>query len=110
MSDSLTAEKPLYCATYMQTWENYLMLNKELYKQKVRKMIAASFAVLTIVGTAFMAADRLQLLGRLTYCAAILLLVGLPFIWRHTLFTQFRSANVKGDEEWQYVFLSLIHI
>ena len=104
MSDSLTAEKPLYCATYMQTWENYLMLNKELYKQKVRKMIAASFAVLTIVGTAFMAADRLQLLGRLTYCAAILLLVGLPFIWRHTLFTQFRSANVKGDEEWQYVF------
>ncbi|QJD12585.1 YcxB family protein [Streptococcus canis] len=114
MSDLLTKEKkehttideknPLHCVSYLQTWENYHRMNKELYNHKIWKLDASKFAILMIVGTAFMAANKLQLLGWITYCAAILLLVGIPLIWRHNLRVQFQSANVESDKEWNYLF------
>lgn len=56
-------EKPLYCASYGQTWENYRRMNEELYRQKVRQLAASLFAILTVVGTAFMLAEKLRLFG-----------------------------------------------
>lgn len=101
---SMDGENLLYCASYIQTWENYRRMNEELYKQKVWELDASSFAILMIVGTAFMSADKLRLLGWISYCTAILLLVGLPLIWRHSLCTQFQSANVESDKERKYSF------
>lgn len=68
----MDGENPLYCASYIQTWENYRRMNEELQKQKVCQMIAARFAILMIVGTAFMAADKLQIFGWSSYFAAFL--------------------------------------
>lgn len=70
MAESLTKEKqnkdrippdgeePLYGASYIQTWENYRRMNEELYRQKLRQLAASLFAILTVVGTAFMVAEN----------------------------------------------------
>lgn len=100
----MDGENPLYCASYIQTWENYRRMNEELQKQKVCQMIAARFAILMIVGTAFMAADKLQIFGWSSYCAAILLFVASPLIWRHNIRTQFQSAYKENDKEIEYDF------
>ncbi len=97
-------EKPLYCASYIQTWENYRRMNEELYRQKVRQLAASLFAILTVVGTAFMLAEKLRLFGWISYGVALLFLVAIPLVWRHSLRTQFQSANIERDNEWKYVF------
>ena len=114
MSESVTTEKPKqipmseanprYCISYTPTWENYYRMNRELYKQKMLHMGAVTFVLLMIIGTVCMTADTLQLLGWAVYCAAILLLGGLPFIWQCILRFQFRSAQVNSNEEWKYAF------
>lgn len=100
----MSEANPRYCISYTHTWENYYGMNRELYKHKMLQMVAASFVLLMIVGTVCMTADTLQLLGRSVYCAAILLLGGLPLIWRYILRFQFRRQQVNGNEEWNYVF------
>lgn len=95
---------PRYCISYTHTWENYYRMNRDLYKQKMLHMGAATFILLMIVGTVCMTGDTLQLLGWSVYCAAILLLGGLPLIWRYILRFQFRRQQVNGNEEWNYVF------
>ena len=97
-------EKPLYCASYGQTWENYRRMNEELYRQKVRQLAASLFAILTVVGTAFMVAEKLRLFGWISYGVALLFLVAIPLVWRHRLRTQFQSANIESDNEWKYAF------
>lgn len=97
-------EKPLYCASYGQTWENYRRMNEELYRQKVRQFAASLFAILTVVGTAFMVAENLRLFGWISYGVALLFLVAIPLVWRHRLRTQFQSANIESDNEWKYAF------
>lgn len=114
MSESVTTEKPKqipmseanprYCISYTPTWENYYRMNRELYKQKMLHMGAVTFVLLMIIGTVCMTADTLQFLGWGVYCAAILLLGGLPFIWQCILRFQFRSTQVNSNEEWKYAF------
>ncbi|WP_071705157.1 YcxB family protein [Murdochiella vaginalis] len=119
MSESLTKEKqdripkdrispdgenPLYCASYIQTWENYRRMNEELYRQKVRQLAASLFAILTVVGTAFMLAEKLRLFGWISYGVALLFLVAIPLVWRHQLRTQFLSAHIERDKAWAYAF------
>lgn len=101
---SMDGEEPLYCASYVQTWENYRRMNEELYRQKVRQLAASLFAIITVVGTVFMAADNLQLFGWISYGVALLFLVAIPLVWRHRLRTQFRSAHIERDNEWKYAF------
>ena len=101
---SMDGENPLYCASYGQTWENYCRMNEELYRQKVRKLAASIFAIITVVGTAFMAADNLQLFGWISYGVAILFLVAIPLVWRYRLRAQFRSAHIESNNEWAYAF------
>lgn len=97
-------ENPLYCASYIQTWENYRRMNEELYRQKVRQLAASIFAMITVVGTVFMAADNLQVFGWISYGVAILFLVAIPLVWRYRLRAQFRSAHIGSDNEWAYAF------
>lgn len=97
-------EKPLYCASYGQTWENYRRMNEELYRQKVRQLAASLFAILTVVGTAFMVAEKLRLFGWISYGVALLFLVAIPLVWKHRLRTQFQSAHIERDNEWKYAF------
>lgn len=77
--------------------ENYHRMNEELYRQKVRQLAASLFAIITVVGTVFMAADNLQLFGWISYGVAILFLVAIPLVWRHRLRTQFQSATIERD-------------
>lgn len=100
----MDGEKPLYCASYVQTWENYRRMNEELYRQKVRQLAASIFAMITVVGTVFMAADNLQVFGWISYGVAILFLVAIPLVWRYRLRAQFRSAHIGSDNEWAYAF------
>ena len=116
MSDSSTKEKekqehtltdeknPLYCESHEQICENLHSANKELSKYKVLQLSAEIFSILIIVGTVFMASNKLQLFGWITYCFAILLLVVVSLIWvicviwQRNLHSRFRSANVERNK------------
>ena len=102
---TLTDEKnPLYCESYEQICENLHSANKELSKYKVLRLSAEIFSILIIVGTVFMASNKLQLFGWITYCFAILLLVVVSLIWvicviwQRNLHSRFRSANVERNK------------
>ena len=116
MSDSSTKEKekqehtltdeknPLYCESHEQICENLHSANKELSKYKVLQPSAEIFSILMIIGTVFMASNKLQLFGWITYCFAILLLVVVSLIWvicviwHRNLHSRFRSANVERNK------------
>ena len=116
MSDSSIKEKekqehtpreeknPLYCESHEQICENLNSANKELPKYKVLRLSAEIFSILIIVGTAFMASNKLQLFGWITYCFAILFLVGVSLIWvicviwQRNIHSRFRSANVERNK------------
>lgn len=116
MSDSSMKEKekqehtptdeknPLYCESHEQICENLHSANKELSKYKVLQLSAEIFSILMIVGTVFMADNKLQFLGCITYCFAILILVGVSFIcvicviWQRNIRSRFRSANVEHNK------------
>ena len=116
MSDSSMKEKekqehtpreeknPLYCESHEQICENLNSANKELPKYKVLRLSAEIFSILIIVGTAFMASNKLQLFGWITYCFAILLLVVVSLIWvicviwQRNIHSRFRSANVERNK------------
>ena len=116
MSDSSMKEKekqehtpreeknPLYCESHEQICENLNSANKELPKYKVLRLSAEIFSILIIVGTVFMASNKLQLFGWITYCFAILFLVGVSLIWvicviwQRNLHSRFRSANVERNK------------
>ncbi|WP_375168981.1 YcxB family protein [Gardnerella vaginalis] len=116
MSDSSMKEKekqehtpreeknPLYCESHEQICENLNSANKELPKYKVLQLSAEIFSILIIVGTAFMASNKLQLFGWITYCFAILLLVVVSLIWvicviwQRNIHSRFRSANVERNK------------
>lgn len=100
-----TDEKnPLYCESHEQICENLNSANKELYKYKVLQLSAEIFSILMIIGTAFMASNKLQLFGWITYCFAILFLVGVSLIWvicviwQRNLHSRFRSENVDCNK------------
>ncbi|MFU0543239.1 YcxB family protein [Gardnerella vaginalis] len=116
MSDSSTKEKekqehtltdeknPLYCESHEQICENLHSANKGLSKYKVLQPSAEIFSILMIIGTVFMASNKLQLFGWITYCFAILLLVVVSLIWvicviwHRNLHSRFRSANVERNK------------
>ena len=116
MSDSSTKEKEkqehtltdeknlLYCESHEQICENPHSANKELSKYKVLQPSAEIFSILMIIGTVFMASNKLQLFGWITYCFAILLLVVVSLIWvicviwHRNLHSRFRSANVERNK------------
>lgn len=116
MLDSSTKEKekqehtptdeknPLYCESHEQICENLNSANKELPKYKVLRLSAEIFSILMIIGTAFMASNKLQLFGWITYCFAILFLVGVSIIWvicviwQRNIHSRFRSANVERNK------------
>ena len=116
MSDSSMKEKekqehtpreeknPLYCESHEQICENLNSANKELPKYKVLRLSAEIFSILIIVGTVFMASNKLQLFGWITYCFAILLLVVVSLIWvigviwQRNLHSRFSSANVERNK------------
>ena len=116
MSDSSMKEKekqehtpreeknPLYCESHEQICENLNSANKELPKYKVLRLSAEIFSILMIIGTAFMASNKLQLFGWITYCFAILFLVGVSIIWvicviwQRNIHSRFRSANVERNK------------
>ncbi|WP_019260911.1 hypothetical protein [Gardnerella greenwoodii] len=116
MSDSSMKEKekqehtpreeknPLYCESHEQICENLNSANKELPKYKVLRLSAEIFSILIIVGTVFMASNKLQLFGWITYCFAILFLVGVSLIWvicviwQRNIHSRFRSANVERNK------------
>ena len=116
MSDSSTKEKekqehtltdeknPLYCESHEQICENLHSANKGLSKYKVLQPSAEIFSILMIIGTVFMASNKLQLFGWITYCFAILLLVVASLIWvicviwQRNLHSRFRSANVDCNK------------
>ncbi|MFU0573467.1 YcxB family protein [Gardnerella greenwoodii] len=116
MSDSSTKEKekqehtltdeknPLYCESHEQICENLNSANKELPKYKVLRLSAEIFSILIIVGTVFMASNKLQLFGWITYCFAILFLVVVSLIWvigviwQRNIHSRFRSANVERNK------------
>ncbi|RFT31873.1 hypothetical protein CG403_03990, partial [Gardnerella vaginalis] len=100
-----TDEKnPLYCESHEQICENLNSANKELPKYKVLQLSAEIFSILMIIGTVFMASNKLQLFGWITYCFAILLLVGVSLIWvicviwQRNLHSRFRSENVERNK------------
>ncbi|MDK8636071.1 YcxB family protein, partial [Bifidobacterium sp. UMB6791A] len=116
MLDSSTKEKekqehtptdeknPLYCESHEQICENLRSANKESSKYKVLQPSAEIFSILMIIGTAFMASNKLQLFGWITYCFAILFLVGVSLIWvicviwQRNLHSRFRSENVDCNK------------
>ncbi|RFD76178.1 hypothetical protein AXE75_02335 [Gardnerella vaginalis] len=116
MSDSSTKEKekqehtltdeknPLYCESHEQICENLHSANKELSKYKVLQLSAEIFSILMIIGTVFMASNKLQLFGWITYCFAILLLVVVSLIWvigviwQRNIHSRFSSANVERNK------------
>ena len=113
MSDSSTKEKekqehtltdeknPLYCESHEQICENLHSANKELSKYKVLRLSAEIFSILIIVGTVFMASNKLQLFGWIAYCFAILFLVGVSFIcviWQRNLHRRFQSENIEHNK------------
>ncbi|WP_421792426.1 YcxB family protein [Gardnerella sp. KA00718] len=116
MSDSSMKEKekqehtptdeknPLYCESHEQICENLNSANKELSKYKVLQLSAEIFSILMIIGTVFMASNKLQLFGWITYCFAILLLVVVSLIWvicvigQRNIHSRFRSANVERNK------------
>lgn len=119
MSDSSTKEKekqehtptdeknPLCCESHEQICENLNGANKELSKYKVLQLSAEIFSILVIIGTAFMASNKLQLFGWITYCFAILLLVVVSLIWviwvicviwQRNIHSRFRSENVDCNK------------
>ncbi|RFD77395.1 YcxB family protein [Gardnerella vaginalis] len=116
MLDSSTKEKekqehtptdeknPLCCESHEQICENLNSANKELYKYKVLQLSAEIFSILMIIGTVFMASNKLQLFGWITYCFAILFLVGVSLIWvicviwQRNLHSRFRSENVDCNK------------
>ena len=116
MSDSSMKEKekqehtptdeknPLYCESHEQICENLNSANKELSKYKVLRLSAEIFSILMIIGTVFMASNKLQLFGWITYCFAILLLVVVSLIWvicvigQRNIHSRFRSANVERNK------------
>ncbi|WP_422119354.1 YcxB family protein [Gardnerella sp. DNF00354] len=97
-----TDEKnPLCCESYEQICENLNSANKELSKYKVLQLSAEIFSILMIVGTVFMASNKLQFLGWITYCFAILILVVVSFICvigQRNIHSRFRSANVERNK------------
>ncbi|MFU0537301.1 YcxB family protein [Gardnerella greenwoodii] len=116
MLDSSTKEKekqehtptdeknPLYCESHEQICENLRSANKGSSKYKVLQPSAEIFSILMIIGTVFMAFNKLQLFGWITYCFAILLLVVVSLIWvicviwQRNLHSRFRSANVERNK------------
>ncbi|MFU0538257.1 YcxB family protein [Gardnerella vaginalis] len=116
MSDSSTKEKekqehtltdeknPLYCESHEQICENLRSANKGSSRYKVLQPSAEIFSILMIIGTVFMASNKLQLFGWITYCFAILLLVGVSLIWvicviwQRNIHSRFRSANVERNK------------
>lgn len=116
MSDSSMKEKekqehtptdeknPLCCESHEQICENLRSANKESSKYKVLQPSAEIFSILMIIGTAFMASNKLQLFGWITYCFAILFLVGVSLIWvicviwQRNLHSRFRSENVDCNK------------
>lgn len=116
MSDSSTKEKekqehtttdeknPLCCESHEQICENLRSANKGSSKYKVLQPSAEIFSILMIIGTAFMASNKLQLFGWITYCFAILFLVGVSLIWvicviwQRNLHSRFRSENVDCNK------------
>ncbi|MDF0753353.1 YcxB family protein [Gardnerella greenwoodii] len=102
---TLTDEKnPLYCESHEQICKNLHSTNKELSKYKVLQLSAEIFSILIIIGTVFMASNKLQLFGWITYCFAILLLVVVSLIWvicviwQRNIHSRFRSANVERNK------------
>ncbi|UQA89658.1 YcxB family protein [Gardnerella vaginalis] len=116
MSDSSMKEKekqehtptdeknPLYCESHEQICENLHSANKGSSKYKVLQLSAEIFSILMIIGTVFMASNKLQLFGWITYCFAILLLVVVSLIWvicviwQRNLHSRFRSENVDCNK------------
>ena len=116
MLDSSTKEKekqehtptdeknPLYCESHEQICENLRSANKGSSKYKVLQPSAEIFSILMIIGTVFMAFNKLQLFGWITYCFAILLLVVVSLIWvicviwQRNIHSRFRSANVERNK------------
>lgn len=116
MSDSSMKEKekqehtpreeknPLYCESHEQICENLNSANKGSSKYKVLRLSAEIFSILIIVGTVFMASNKLQLFGWITYCFAILFLVVVSLIWvigviwQRNIHSRFRSANVERNK------------
>ena len=102
---TLTDEKnPLYCESHEQICENLRSANKGSSKYKVLQPSAEIFSILMIIGTVFMASNKLQLFGWITYCFAILFLVGVSLIWvicviwQRNIHSRFRSANVERNK------------
>ena len=102
---TLTDEKnPLYCESHEQICENLHSANKELSKYKVLQLSAESFSILIIIGTVFMASNKLQLFGWITYCFAILFLVGVSLIWvicviwQRNIHSRFQSENIEHNK------------
>ena len=102
---TLTDEKnPLYCESHEQICENLHSANKELSKYKVLQLSAEIFSILIIIGTVFMASNKLQLFGWITYCFAILFLVGVSLIWvicviwQRNIHSRFQSENIEHNK------------
>ena len=102
---TLTDEKnPLYCESHEQICENLRSANKGSSRYKVLQPSAEIFSILMIIGTVFMASNKLQLFGWITYCFAILLLVVVSLIWvicviwQRNIHSRFRSANVERNK------------
>lgn len=100
-----TDEKnPLCCESHEQICENLRSANKGSSKYKVLQPSAEIFSILMIIGTVFMASNKLQLFGWITYCFAILLLVVVSLIWvigviwQRNIHSRFRSANVERNK------------
>lgn len=116
MSDSSMKEKekqehtptdeknPLCCESHEQICKNLRSANKGSSKYKVLQPSAEIFSILMIIGTVFMASNKLQLFGWITYCFAILLLVVVSLIWvigviwQRNIHSRFRSANVERNK------------
>ncbi|EIK82942.1 hypothetical protein CGSMWGv00703Bmash_05862 [Gardnerella pickettii 00703Bmash] len=116
MSDSSMKEKekqehtptdeknPLCCESHEQICENLRSANKGSSKYKVLQPSAEIFSILMIIGTVFMASNKLQLFGWITYCFAILLLVVVSLIWvigviwQRNIHSRFRSENVDCNK------------
>lgn len=116
MSDSSMKEKekqehtptdeknPLYCESHEQICENLHSANKGSSKYKVLQLSAEIFSILMIIGTVFMASNKLQLFGWITYCFAILLLVVVSLIWvicviwQRNIHSRFRSENIEHNK------------
>ena len=75
-----TDEKnPLYCESHEQICENLNSANKELPKYKVLQLSAEIFSILMIIGTVFMASNKLQLFG-CYYCYIVICLQKSPIV------------------------------